>query len=373
MPIKLLSVERSKIAVRSKATLTVGKTTLTPYNSHMYTEAQKISELIDQAHNIVILQADNPDGDSLGSALALEQILGDLGKEPYLYCGVDVPAHLKYLPGWDRVSNELPNNYDLGIIVDTSARSLFEQADKSGAFNTVTSRPTIVLDHHTDVQNTLDFAKVTINVPAVSTGEIIYELAQQLNWPLNIQAMNAIAVSILSDSLGLMTNATSARTIHIIAEMVESGIKLPELDNLRRNLNRKSPALTKYKGELLQRVQYHADDRLATVTIPWEEIETYSAEYNPSVLVLDEMRMTTNTQVAIAFKVYSDGKVTGKIRCNYGYPVANQLAEHFGGGGHPYASGFKVKDGRSISDITAECTAKTIELLANLEQNNAAV
>ena len=339
----------------------------------MYTEASEIAALVDQAQNIVILQADNPDGDSLGSALALEQILGDLGKEPYLYCGVDVPAHLKYLPGWDRVSNELPNNYDLGIIVDTSARSLFEQADKSGAFNTVTGRPTIVLDHHTDVQNTLDFAKVTINVPAVSTGEIIYELAKQLNWPLSIHAMNAIVVSILSDSLGLMTDATTSRSIHVIAEMVEAGIKLPVLDNLRRALNRKSPELTRYKGELLQRIEYHADDRLATVTIPWAEIEAYSAEYNPSILVLDEMRMTTNTEVAIAFKVYSDGKVTGKIRCNYGYPIANQLAEHLGGGGHPYASGFKVKDGRSIGDIKAACTSKTIELLNNLETPHAVI
>lgn len=339
----------------------------------MYPEATDIATLIDQAHNIVILQADNPDGDSLGSALALEQILGDMGKEPYLYCGIDVPAHLRYLPGWDRVSNELPSNYDLGIIVDTSSASLFEQSAKSGDYHTISSKPTIVLDHHTDTVNTLTFAKVVINEPAVSAGEIIYELSKQLNWPLNIHAMNAIAVSILSDSLGLMTDATSARTIHVIAELVEAGIKLPELDNLRRNLNRKSPELTRYKGELLQRVEYHADDHLATVVIPWEEIEKYSAEYNPSVLVLDEMRMTTNTHIAIAFKVYSDGKITGKIRCNYGYPIGGKLAEHFGGGGHPYASGFKIRDGRSIGDVKAACTAKVIELLNNLETPNEAL
>lgn len=331
----------------------------------MYPEASDISSLLDAAHNIVILQADNPDGDSLGSALALEQILGDMGKEPYLYCGIDMPAHLKYLPGWDRVSKDLPSNFDLGIIVDTSALSLFEQATKTGDLATIKSKPVIVLDHH-DVVSTLDFARVACNKPAVATGEIIYELAKQLSWPLNIHAMNAIAVSILSDSLGLMTDATSARSIHVIAELVEAGVKLPQIETLRRELNRKSPALTRYKGELLQRIQYHADDQIATITIPWDEIETYSAEYNPSVLVLDEMRMTINTAVAIAFKVYPDGKVTGKIRCNYGYPVANQLAEYFGGGGHPYASGFKIKDGRSVQDIQSDCVTKTQELLNNL-------
>jgi bifunctional oligoribonuclease and PAP phosphatase NrnA len=335
----------------------------------MYPEATVIAELVEQAHNIVILQADNPDGDSLGSALALEQILGDLGKEPYLYCGIDMPAHLKYLPGWDRVSNELPSQFDLSIVVDTSAVSLFEQAAKTGALAIIKSKPMAVLDHH-DVESTLTFAQVVCNKPAVATGEVIYELAKQLDWPLNIHAMNALAVSILSDSLGLMTDATSARSIHIIAELVERGVKLPEIENLRRELNRKSPELVRYKGELLQRIEYFDDNRVATVTIPWPEIEKYSAEYNPSVLVIDEMRMTVSTAVAIAFKVYPDGHITGKIRCNYGYPIGAKLAEHFGGGGHPYASGFKIKDGRSIGDIKAACTAYASELLNSISKES---
>lgn len=335
----------------------------------MYPEATVIAELVEQAHNIVILQADNPDGDSLGSALALEQILGDLGKEPYLYCGVDMPAHLKYLPGWDRVSNELPSQFDLSIVVDTSALSLFEQATKTGALTSIKSKPLVVIDHH-DVENTLTFARVVCNKPAVATGEVLYELTKQLNWPLNIHAMNALAVSILSDSLGLMTDATTARSIHIIAELVEGGVKLPEIENLRRELNRKSPELTRYKGELLQRVEYFDDNRVATVTIPWPEIEKYSPEYNPSILVIDDMRMTTNTALAIAFKVYQDGRITGKIRCNYGYPIGAKLAEHFGGGGHPYASGFKVKDGRSIGDIKTACVSHASELLNSLSQES---
>lgn len=336
----------------------------------MYPEAVKIAELIEQAHNIVILQADNPDGDSLGSALALEQILGDAGKEPYMYCGIDMPAHLKYLPGWDRVNKELPSQFDLSIIVDTSSAMLFEQAQKTGDWRRIGSRPCIVLDHHTEVATTIDFADVTLNTTAVATGEVIYELARQLGWPLNIHALNALAVSILSDSLGLMTDKTSARSIHIIAELVEAGVNLPEIENVRRELNRKSPELVRYKGELLQRIEYHANDRIATITIPWEEIEKYSQEYNPSILAIDEMRMTTNTAVAVAFKLYPGGKITAKIRCNHGYPIGTALAAAFGGGGHPYASGFKIQDGRTISEIKAACIAKAAELLDNLKQES---
>jgi nanoRNase/pAp phosphatase (c-di-AMP/oligoRNAs hydrolase) len=65
----------------------------------MYTEAAAIADIIKDAQRIVILQADNPDGDSLGSALALEHILADMGKEPLLYCGVDMPPYLQYLEG----------------------------------------------------------------------------------------------------------------------------------------------------------------------------------------------------------------------------------------------------------------------------------
>src|SRR5438270_9763731 len=95
-----------------------------------YPELDKITAILAEAHHVVIIQADNPDGDSLGSALALEAILGDMGKEPYLYCGVEIPSYLSYLPGWDRVTKELPKNFDASIIVDTSADSLLEVLDK---------------------------------------------------------------------------------------------------------------------------------------------------------------------------------------------------------------------------------------------------
>lgn len=336
----------------------------------MYSEAKQIADIIQNAHRIVILQADNPDGDSIGSALALEHILADMGKEPVLYCGVDMPPYLRYLEGWDRVEHDLPIKFDASIIVDTSADSLFETLNKTPTTKALLAKkPCIVLDHH-DVEATIAYATVLCNKPAVSTGEIIYELAQQLDWPLNIHAQKMIATSIMADSLGLITEATSARSIHIIGELVEGGVSLSELEHERRLLMRKSPDLNHYKGVLLQRIEYHYDDRIATVAIPWDEIETYSPHYNPSMLVMDDMRMTVNTQVAIAFKTYKDGKVTGKIRCNNGAPIAGKLAEHFGGGGHIYASGFKVQDGRPFNEVKSECIRYASELLEQLEQES---
>jgi phosphoesterase RecJ-like protein len=334
-----------------------------------FPETNEISELIQNSKSIVIIQADNPDTDSLASSLALEHILGDLGKDVYLYCGVDMPSYLLYLPGSDRVTSVFPSNFDLSIIVDTSSKTLLEQLEKKGQIGWLAAKPNIVIDHHS-TEATISFAKVILNKPAVATAEVIYELAEQLEWSLNSHAKNFIAIGILSDSLGLMSGSTTARSIRIISELVEQGVKLPEIDNARRETMKREPELVHYKGRLLERVEFYHNNKIATVTIPWEEIEKYSPLYNPSMLVLDDMRLAIGTNVAIAFKVYKDGKVTAKIRANFGKPIADKLAEHFGGGGHPYAAGFKITSGRSYEDVKSEAIEVAAKLLAKEEKAN---
>ncbi|MGH7156692.1 MAG: DHH family phosphoesterase [Candidatus Saccharimonadales bacterium] len=336
-----------------------------------YPEADRIQAAIEAAQKIVVVQADNPDGDSLASSLALEEILGDMGKDITLYCGVDIPLYLRYLKGSSRVVNELPNNFDLSIIVDTSSEGLLEQLNKSGSKGWLAAKPSIIIDHHA-TPPTITFASIICNHPAVASGEVIYELAQQLGWSLNAQASEYLAIAILSDSLGLSSEATTARSIHIVAELVEYGVKLAELENARRETMRREAELVHYKGQLLQRVEFHDNGRMATVTIPYDEIVKYSPLFNPPMLVLDDMRLAKDTALAIAFKLYDDGRVTAKIRCNYGYGIGDKLAEHFGGGGHPYAAGFKVTDGRTYEDIKRETIETASKLLDGINANEAA-
>jgi bifunctional oligoribonuclease and PAP phosphatase NrnA len=326
-----------------------------------YPEADQISKIINASQKIVILQADNPDTDSLASALALEEILGNLGKETFLYSGVELPSYLMYLEGADRVETELPNIFDASIIVDTSSDSLLEQLSKKNQKGWIAAKPSIVIDHH-QTEPTINFASVICNHPAVATGEVIYELSQQLGWQLGDRAKQMLAIAILSDSLGLMSGSTSPRSIHIIAELVEAGVSLPKIDNARRETMKRPAELVHYKGRLLQRVEYYHDNQIAVLTIPWEEIEKYSPLYNPSMLVIDDMRMAIGTVIAICFKVYKDGKVTAKIRSNYGHEISSKLAEHFGGGGHDYAAGFKIQNGKDYETIKSE----TIKVAAGL-------
>src|SRR4051794_27550708 len=98
----------------------------------MYPQAQDIQSILQKAQKIVIIQADNPDADSLGSALAMEHILGDVGKSTFLYCAVDMPGYLRYMQGWDRIRNDLPSQFDASIIVDASTMTLLEKLELSG-------------------------------------------------------------------------------------------------------------------------------------------------------------------------------------------------------------------------------------------------
>jgi phosphoesterase RecJ-like protein len=122
---------------------------------------------------------------------------------------------------------------------------------------------------------------------------------------------------------------------------------------------KKSAEILKYKGALIERIEYFLDGKLALIRIPWDEIQKYSDRYNPSMLVLDEMRLVENVEIGVAIKTYPDGKLTGKLRSNA--PIAATVAGFFGGGGHEYAAGFRVYE--SIDAIVPELITATDKAL----------
>ena len=138
----------------------------------------EINKIVSEAKHIVVMQADNPDGDSLGSALALEAILSDMGKKVTMVCNVDMPSYLRHLSGWDRVVKDIPQSFDATIIVDTSTETLFENT-KTG-FSWIKTKPVIVLDHHTQSSG-LSFATVSAIEPVVATSELIHNVAIDLS------------------------------------------------------------------------------------------------------------------------------------------------------------------------------------------------
>lgn len=305
-------------------------------------DTTKATQALTDAQKIVVIQAENPDGDSLGSALALEELLSEAGKDVTLYCAIDIPKYLRYIKGWDRVEKDWPTDREVAIIVDTSSKALLEQTLATpGVYHFLESHPVIVFDHHLDTEGDLPFETIpVVDAEAVATSEVIYEFAQTMSWAIPPQAAENMFASLQADSLGLTTQNTTAKSYQTAADLVKLGAVPADIEGRRREYMKKPADILAYKGQLISRIEYDLDGRLATVHIPWDEIEEYSDRYNPSVLVLDEMRLVDTVDVAVALKTYPDGKITGKIRANI--PVAEDIAGYFGGGGHGYAAGFKL-------------------------------
>lgn len=304
--------------------------------------SDEMREQIKQAKKIVVCQAENPDGDSLGSATALEAILGDMGKTVVMQCPVQIPGYLHYISGADRVTLDFPTDYDMAIIVDTSAKTLMGKTLTEPAFlNFFMKHPVLVLDHHEAAEPDFPFnAEYIISAKAAATGELIYNIAKEENWPISSAAAEALYCSIQSDTLGLTVQDTTPESFEICADLMRLGVVPAEVEEKRREMMKKSPRILAYKGRLIERIEYFNDGRTAIVKIPFDEIHEYSNEYNPTMLVIDEMRLVIGVDVAIGIKTYPDGKLTGKVRTNI--PVANLIAEHFGGDGHAFAAGFRT-------------------------------
>lgn len=329
----------------------------------MFKEAK---DLIEAAHKIVVIQAENPDGDSLGSSLALEEILSDLGKTVSVYCPVEIPKYMRYITGWDRVSIDFDTTADLAIIVDTSADVLITKVlEAPGVRHFLETHPVLVIDHHT-TGSTLSFNHTMISRDAVATGEILYSLATENGWVVNEQAAEHMLVAIMSDSLGLTTQNVTANSFFVAGKLTELGASNSEIEARRREFMKKSPEILAYKGELISRIEYLLDGKLALVHIPWEDIQAYSDQYNPSVLVLDEMRLVEGVELGVAIKTYPDGKITGKLRANT--PIAEEVAGYFGGGGHKYAAGFRAYE--EYDTIISELVTATDKALKEYEASN---
>lgn len=320
---------------------------------------ENFAKFLEGKKRLCIIQAENPDGDSLGSAIALDYILTDT--ENTLYCPIDIPKYLHYFDDWSRVDIDFDYKADGYIIVDTAASILLSKLLEDSAIkNCLYSKPVFVLDHH-ESEDDLDFPHEAIIEPRPACADLIFQIAKANQLPVSSEAASVIYSAISSDTLGLVSASVNAETMRTMAELIDLGANPAQLDEHRRDFMKKSPRILDYKADLIKRIEYSLDGKLATVHIPFEDIQIYSQEYNPGVLILEEMRMVEGVEIAVVIKTYPDGKVTGKIRSSA--PISEQVAGYFGGGGHPYAAGFRTYD-TNYDEVLADLVKIVPDLLS---------
>jgi len=247
------------------------------------------------------------------------------------------------------------------MVVDTAAEVLLSKLlDDPAIKNILETKPVIVVDHHFDTAPDLKFSHELILEQAVATSEVLFRIFKELGYSVNAEAARCMLAGIMSDTLGLASQNVTSETYRLSAELMDLGASVTEIEEARRELMKKSPEILRYKAKLIKRVEYYLDGQLAVVHIPWEEIREFSDQYNPNVLIQEELRLVEGVRVSVAIKTYPDGKLTGKIRSDM--PIAVELAGFFGGGGHGYAAGFRVYEG--YDEVLRELVRVSGELLA---------
>ncbi len=333
---------------------------------------EKLADLLKPCRKVNVIVASNPDADSLGSALALEEIFNHLDRKVNLYCRSEIPVYLRFLDGWQKFENTFSPDYDLAIMVDNSARKLLGSGDDVEEIITqLRSKPLIILDHHLS-DSDIDFADLNINQPQMAaTGQLIYEIAKELGWPLNEISATFLAASILSDSLGFTSQimVKNAQPLRVVADLVDLGVNLSDLAQRRLKWQELPVDLVSYRGELLKRIEFYDQNKIALLAIEHEEIKKLGSLFNPTV-ILDEMRAVENIKLSLGFKKYKNQlnqlfRVTLRIRCHRNCQIAQKLAETFGGGGHPYAAGAKWEaDNLDFDKIKSDVLKTSVDLLS---------
>lgn len=284
---------------------------------------------------ILILQHQNPDGDSLGSALAFGSLLTRMGKRVTLAVEGKVPEYLGFLPGSKRIRQGeklFLDDYDVLVLIEA------QSVDRTGVQTEKKDfkGPVIVIDHHQSDRKASD---LVINLPAYSsTSEIIWHFFRKLDMPLKKEEALFLFVGIYTDTGRFSEANTTAHSLRVSADLVETG----ELE-----INR---IYQKIYGEVRPERMLLLGKALNTLKIEggicWMELrKEYFGETGAvpedSKNLINFCKDIKDVDVALVFR--EEGENTVKVTMRSKKRDVYKIAKELGGGGHNRASGATVR------------------------------
>lgn len=292
----------------------------------------KILEEINKANSIVVLTHENPDGDAIGSSLAMYVALKELGKQ------VDV-----VIPEFPRTYNFLPNSnvvlkegkdtpYDLAIAVDSATIKMLNGWSKY--FETAKSRVTI--DHHGT--NTMFGDLNYVNPDSPACAQILLTVFEYFGIKINKEIGTCILTGIITDTGGFQYQSTTPETFEFAANLLKSGINVSEI--YKKVMNTKSRANFELKKRAMDRMEFLEDGKIAFTYITNKDYEETNAESGDYEGIVEEGRNIEGVEVAVSLRETDKGfKVS--LRSN-AYVNVSDICMMFGGGGHFHAAGCSI-------------------------------
>lgn len=297
------------------------------------------------AENIIITAHVNPDGDALGSSLALYQMLLKRGKRVQVLIDDDIPELFSFLPHIETIKKPDLEGYqaDLLVLLDVSMDRVGRVIEKCPA-------PVLNIDHHITNDEKADF--LYLDAEKAATAEIIYLLAKELAVVPDAATAVCIYTGIFTDTGNFRYSNTSAFTMRAAADMVEAGAK-PNM--VSEALEKRSFKEVQDKARAMQTVEMSADGRVAGLYIDnplYESLDTTEG-------FIDGVRIIDTVRVAVLMKEVEPGRCRVSMRSK-GVDVSG-VAAAFGGGGHIRAAGCTIE--RPLTEAKAELLAAIEKVL----------
>lgn len=276
----------------------------------------------------------HPDGDAIGSTLALAQGLKKLHKRVLVYNRDPVPFNLKFLPHSEEVTQTLPQeNFDAAVMVDCAqpkrVSAEFAKALEEKRYGTL-----VCIDHHLLDHPVGDVD--WIESDAASAGSVVWHLLKELKLAEGADIANLVYTTLTVDTGSFRYSNTTAKVFRLAEELVAAGAD-PWL--ISRNLEEANPVERfKLLQHCLSSLQVSADGRYASMEVAQKMLKASGAREDLSEEFANIPRSIHGVEVAALFREMVDGKIKVSLRSKE-YVDVSKIAKQFGGGGHEHAAG----------------------------------
>jgi bifunctional oligoribonuclease and PAP phosphatase NrnA len=303
--------------------------------------AAKCASVVTGWKRPLIITHARPDGDAIGSVIAMRCFLRSVGADPLAIVFDPVPARYAFLVEdeplavFDEKRMGDLDNVDSIVVVDTCTYNQISPiADWLKARTGEGGLPVLAVDHHVTRDPLADH--YVVDETASAACAIIFEWAKVAGWELDATARTAIFVGTATDTGWFRFANTDVRTLEIATELVRQGVVPNEVYN--RLYQSESAARLKLWAAALNGMELHDEDKIAVLTVTNAMFaDTQADQADTEDLINESLRIAT-VETAVLLTETPDGPVKASFRSKGKMNVA-ELAKHFGGGGHKLASG----------------------------------
>lgn len=296
---------------------------------------QQVLSAVQAAGSVLLFCHVSPDGDTLGSALALKLRLTAMGKSVRLLVDGEAPSNLAFLPGMDAAKgpDAAVGTADLALAVDVSCKERLGAC--APAF--YAAKRTGVVDHH---GSNPGFGQINwIDGDAPATAVLVYRLLEAMEGPIIRDEAICLYTGLSTDTGNFIYESTSAESFRMMAALMDAGLPLAEY--ARRLFRVKELPFVRLLGQALPSLRLTCGGKVAGLTLTAEQMRKAGAKAGHTDGLVDYAIDLEGVMMAYFARETEDGRVKVSLRALEPWRV-DQVAAHFGGGGHRLASGLTV-------------------------------